>query len=62
MCNLSEGIVERATEIATENEQKNTILRLFRKGKKLADMIDATDWTAERIQNFLRTQNLQPVQ
>ena len=62
MCNLSEGIAERATEIATENEQKNTILRLFRKGKKIADMMDATDWTAERIQNFLRAQNLQPAQ
>ena len=53
-----EGLVNQARE----HEQKNTILRLFYKGKKLSDMMDATDWTAERIQKFLRTQNLQPAQ
>ena len=58
MCKIMEELQEE-TRI---EEQQNTILRLFHKGKKLADMMDATDWTAERIQNFLRTQNLQPAQ
>lgn len=66
MCEAMEALIAEGREDlvnqAREHEQKNTILRLFHKGKKIADMMDATDWTAERIKNFLCTQNLQPVQ
>ena len=58
MCNLSEGIFERGQE----EEKKQTILRLFRKGKKLSDIMDATDLSMEQIKSFLRAQNLQPAQ
>ena len=62
MCNLSEGIFERGKENGHMEEKKQTILRLFRKGKKLSDIMDATDLSMEQIQSFLRSQNLQPAQ
>ena len=58
MCNLSEGIFERGQE----EEKKQTILRLIKKGKKLADMADATGWPLEQIQTFLQSKHLQPAQ
>ena len=65
MCEAMEALIAEGREDlvnqAREHEQENTILRLFHKGKKIADMMDATDWTAERIQKFLRSQNLQLV-
>lgn len=42
--------------------ERNTILRLFHKGKKLVDMMDATDWTKEQVLSFLQSKNLQIVQ
>ena len=66
MCEAMEALIAEGREDlvnqAREQEKENTILRLFRKGKKSADMMDATDWTAERIQDFLRARNLQPAQ
>ena len=52
--------INGSREEGHEEEKQNTILRLWRKKKSLADMIDATDWTAEQINSFLRSQNLQP--
>ncbi len=43
-------------------EKQNTILRLRNKKKPLADIMDATDWTAVQINDFLRSQNLPPMQ
>lgn len=56
-----EGREEGRDEGRMEAE-RNTILRLFHKGKKLVDMMDATDWTKEQILSFLHSKNLQIVQ
>ena len=56
-----EGREEGRDEGRMEAE-RNTILRLFHKGKKLVDMMDATDWTKEQILSFLQSKNLQIVQ
>ena len=58
---VNDGVEKGRIEGRTESEQ-NTILRLWRKGKSLADIMDATDWTGERINAFLRSRNLQPAQ
>lgn len=58
-----EGRVEGRAEGITEGrneETKNTILRLWKKGKSLADIVDATDWSPEKINEFLRSRNLRP--
>ena len=55
MCNLSQGL----KEWAKEEEQENTILRLLKNGKGLDIMVAATGWTIERVQNFLKSRNLQ---
>lgn len=62
MCKAMEKLMEEAREEERNNEKKNTILRLLHKGKKLADMMDATDWTKEQILSFLQSKNLQIVQ
>ena len=43
-------------------EKHETILRLFRKGRALDVISDATGWTVEQIQTFLKSQHLQPAQ
>ena len=58
---VNDGVEKGRIEGRTESEQ-NTILRLWRKGKSLADIMDATDWTGERINAFLRSRNLQLAQ
>ena len=58
MCNLSQGL----KEWAKEEEQENTILRLLKNGKGIDIMAAATGWTIEHVQNFLKSQNLQPAQ
>lgn len=62
MCEAMEKLMEEDRAETRLAEQKSTILRLFHKGKKVADMMDATDWTADQVRSFLRSQNLQPVQ
>ena len=54
MCNLSQGL--------KDEEKQATILRLLKSGKGMDIMAAATGWTIERVQNFLKSQNLQPVQ
>ena len=58
MCNLSQGL----KEWAKEEEQEITILRLLKNGKGIDIMVAATGWTIERVQNFLKSRNLQPAQ
>jgi len=54
--------VEKLMAESRLDENKKTIMRLFKKGKTIADMMDATDWTAEQIRQFLHSQNLQVAQ
>ncbi len=54
MCNLSQGL--------KEEEKQDTILRLLKSGKGIDIMAAATGWTIERVQDFLKLQNLQPAQ
>lgn len=66
MCNLSQGLKEWARDEGREEgrieEQKDTILRLLKDGKGMDIMAAATGWTIEHVQNFLKSQNLQPAQ
>ncbi len=54
MCNLSQGL--------KDEEKKDTILRLLKNGKGIDIMAAATGWTIERVQDYLKSQNLQPAQ
>ncbi len=66
MCNLSEGIFEKGRSegevIGRDKEKQDTVLRLFRKGRDLSAIVDATDWTLDQVKKFLRSKNLQPAQ
>jgi hypothetical protein len=58
MYNLSERIVGRARE----DEKKKIILRLLKEEASLHMMAVATDWSQEKVTEFLRSKNLQPAQ
>ncbi len=70
MCNLSQGLKEDFREELMEEvrndveqeEKKNTILRLLKRGNGIDIMAAATGWTIEHVQSFLKSQNLQPAQ
>lgn len=66
MCELMEKLMEEDRAESFEKgkaaEQQNTILRLFHKGWKLSDIMDATDWTQEQILSFLHANGIQPAQ
>ena len=53
MCNLSEGIFEKGRSegevIGRDKEKQDTVLRLFRKGRDLSAIVDATDWTLDQV-------------
>lgn len=75
MCNLSEGIYERGEangivigeakgeargiSYGRDLEKQSTVERLSRKGWKLADIADATDWTIEQVKSFLQSKKIQ---
>lgn len=59
MCNLSEGIYERGEANGRDLEKQSTVERLSRKGWKLADIADATDWTVEQVKSFLQAKKIQ---
>jgi hypothetical protein len=62
MCEAMEKLITEHEKKVQRETEENTILRLWSKGKSLADIIDATDWTGERINVFLRSRNLRPTQ
>ena len=70
MCNLSQGLKEDFREELMEEvrndveqeEKKNTILRLLKRGNGIDIMAAATGWTIEHVQSFLKSQKLQPAQ
>lgn len=55
-------IMEELREEARIDENKKMILNLAKKGMGPKFIADVTGWTLEQIQNFLRSQNLQPAQ
>lgn len=62
MCEAMEKLMNESRDEGRMEAERNTILRLFHKGKKLVDMMDATDWTKEQVLSFLQSKNLQIVQ
>lgn len=62
MCDAMERLMNASRDEGRVEETKNTILRLWKKGKSLADIVDATDWSPEKINEFLRSRNIRPAQ
>ena len=66
MCELMEKLMEedraKSFEKGREAEQQSTILRLFQRGWKLPDIMDATNLEKDKILNFLRANGIQPAQ
>lgn len=62
MCNLSDGLVDEAVNIGRENEKKDVILQLLKKGMELSFISDVTGWTVDRVRDFIESQGLTPVQ
>jgi hypothetical protein len=66
MCDLMEKLMEEdrleSFEKGKAAEQQNIVLRLFHKGWKLSDIMDATDWTQDQILSFLHANGIQPAQ
>lgn len=58
MCNLSDGLVNDAEERRTQD----IILNLLKKGMKLSFISEVTGWTVEKVQSFIESQGLAPVQ
>ena len=54
MCNLGEGIEERAIE----KEKTQTILRLVKAGADMNMLSAATKWSQEKIQKFLASKKI----
>ena len=54
MCNLSEGIEERAIE----KEKTQTILRLVKAGADINMLSAATKWSQEKIKKFLASKKI----
>ena len=62
MCNLAEGIEERATKNATEKATKATsekfIMSMYQKGYTLDQIADVADISNEEVKSVIKKKNL----
>ena len=61
MCNLSAGIRESATEIATEATTQKFILSMYKKGYTIAQIADVAGMDEGRIETIIKKAELLPV-